>query len=126
MVLKMVRDASRRKQKYEAKIDADVMRSRILAHKASMVSQMESATADLATLESEVKRVVEAQTTPPYGHQIPACLNIGRELWKIARKFSGGTLTAEATVICDKWYAKGINQDWIIAIAELFGVTWTP
>lgn len=122
----MVRDASRRKQKYEAKIDADVMRSRILAHKTSMVEQMESRLADLATVESEVKRVVEGQTTPPYSHEIPALLNVGRELYRLSKRFSGGTFEAEAKLVCDKWSARGLNSDHIKAIAELFGYTWTP
>jgi hypothetical protein len=120
----MVRDAARRKEKYEAKIDADVMRSRILAHKDSMVAQMEAATADLATLETEVKRVIEGQTTPIFGHEIPAYLNVGRELWKLSRKFSGTTMASEADVILDKWKAKGLSQWALTLIAQLFGVTY--
>jgi len=120
----MVRDASRRKQKYEAKIDADVMRSRILAHKSAMVEQMEAKTADLATLEAEVKRVVEAQTTPIYTHLIPAYLNVGRQLYKLQKNFSGTTYTAEAKIVLDKWKAKGLTQYVLTAIAKLFGVTY--
>lgn len=121
----MVRPASRRKEKYEAKIDADVMRSRILAHKSSMVEQMEVATADLATLEAEVKRVVEGYVSPVASMMIPFYLNVGRELYKKSKKFSGNTFTAEAKVCCDKWFARGLYKPVIILIAALFGYTYT-
>jgi len=119
----MVREASRRKQKYEAKIDADVMRSRILAHKSAMVEQMEAKTADLATLETEVKRVVEAQPTV-YTHLIPAYLNVGRQLYKLQKNFSGKTYTAEAKLVLDKWKGKGLVQAILTEIAKLFGITY--
>jgi len=121
----MVREASRRKQKYEAKIDADVIRSRILAHKASMVEQMESRLADLATVEAEVKRVIEGDETPPYGHEIPAYLNVGRELYRISKRFTGGSFTQEAEIVLDKWYARGLKDFLLEEIAKLFGKTWT-
>lgn len=121
----MVREASRRKAKYEAKIDADVARSRILALKTSMVNQMEAASADLATVESEVKRVIEGQTTSIYSHEIPAYLNVGRELYRLSRKFSGTTFESEAKIVCDKWKAKGLQVWALTEIAKLFGVTYT-
>jgi len=120
----MVRDASRRKEKYEGKIDADVMRTRITALKPSMVEQMESRSADLATLETEVKRVIEGQTTPIYGHQIPAYLNVGRELYRISKRFSGTTFDSEAEVVLDKWKAKGLATWALKLISTLFGYTY--
>jgi len=120
----MVRDASRRKQKYEGKIDADVMRSRILALKASMVEQVESKFADLATIETEVKRVIEGQKTPVYSHLIPFYLNVGRELYRIQKRFTGTTFSSEAKVTLDKWKARGLSQWCLTDIAKLFGVTY--
>jgi len=119
----MVRDASRRKQKYEGKIDADVMRSRILALKDGMVEQMEAKTADLATLETEVKRVIEAQQTV-FTHLIPAYLNVGRQLYKLQKNFGGNTFKAEADIVLDKWKAKGLTVAILTEIAKLFGVTY--
>jgi len=119
----MVRSADRRKQKYEAKIDADVMRSRILALKSGMVEQVEAKFADLATLEAEVKRVVEAQTTV-YPHLIPFYLNVGRELYRLSKKFTGITFAVEGKVICDKWKARGLTSAIITEIAKLFGLTY--
>jgi hypothetical protein len=122
----MVREASLRKKKYEAKIDADVQRSRILALKESMVEQQEGMTASLATLETELKRVVEGQATPVFGHQMPAYLNVARELWSKQRKFSGKTVEGEYAIVLDKWFAKGLNK-WILrSIGKLFGITYLP
>jgi len=121
----MVRDASRRKQKYEGKIDGDVFRSRILALKDTMVEQMEAKTADLATLEAEVKRVIEGETTVIYGHQIPAYLNVGRELYRLSKHFTGTTFTNEAEVVLDKWKAKGLSVWALAAIAKLFGKSYS-
>jgi hypothetical protein len=120
----MVRSAERRKAKYEAKVDADVFRSRILAQKTAMVTNMESAAADLATTEAEVKRVIENMTTPVYGHSIPAYLNVGRQLYKLSKKFSGATLNAEAQTVLVKWKAKGLDHHGLVEIAKLFGITY--
>jgi len=120
----MVRDASRRKQKYAAKIDADVIRSRIMAFKGSMVEQMEAKTAELATLESNIKAVLEAQTTTVYSAFVPMYLNVGRELYKLSKKFGGSTFEAEAKIVLDKWKARGLAQAILTDIAALFGVTY--
>jgi len=120
----MVRDASLRKAKYEGKIDADVMRSRILALKDSMVAQVESKFADLATLEAEVKRVVEGQKTPVYSHLIPFYLNVGRELYRLQKRFTGSTYSSEAKISIDKWKARGLVQSVLTDIAKLFGITY--
>lgn len=122
----MVREASRRKEKYEAKIDADVSRSRILALKTSMVEQQEARQAELATNEAEIKKTVEGGTTKVYGHMIPAYLNVGRQLFKLSKKFSGTTLTEEAKVIMDKWFSKGLDSFLIRAIGRLYGIEYKP
>lgn len=121
----MVREASRRTVKYAAKIDADVQRSRILALKDSMVEQVQARNAELATNEANIKTVVEASTPTIYGHQIPAYLNVGRELFKLSKKFTGTTFTKEADAVCDKWVVgKGLTEAVVTAIAKLYGVTY--
>jgi hypothetical protein len=121
----MVRTAAQRKAKYEAKIDADVMRSRILAQKADMVTNMEDQTSQLAALEMQIKGVIEGQTTPIYGSFIPMYLNVGRALYAKQRKFGTSTFQAEAAVILDSADSKGLEAWALTVIAELFGVTWS-
>jgi len=122
----MVREASRRAQKYEGKIDADVSRTRILALKTTMVEQQQARQAELATNEAEIKRVVEGQATPVFGHQIPAYLNVGRQLYALSKKFSGVTFTSEAELIMDKWFDKGLDAYIIRLIGKLYGITYLP
>jgi len=122
----MVKTAEQRVRKYTAKIDADVVRSRIAAQKDHMTEQMEARAAELATIEKNIKAILENQTTPIYSAFIPMYLNVGRELYKLQKKFTGSTFSAEAKVVLDKWNARGLTGTVLQAIAELFGVTWTP
>jgi len=121
----MVRPAVRRRQKYEAKIDPDVLRSRILAFKSSMTEQMDEKAAELATLETQVKSILEAQTTTVYSAFVPMYLNVGRQLYRLSKKFGGATFEAEAKIILDKWKARGLSATILAAIAKLFGITYT-
>jgi hypothetical protein len=121
----MVRDAAYRKAKYEAKIDADVQRSRIAAMKTSMVEQMDSKSAELATIETNIKAVLEGQTPAIFSPFIPMYLNVGRELYAKSKKFGGTTFEAEAGVVCDKWTTRGLRGPVVEAIATLFGSSWT-
>jgi TRAP-type mannitol/chloroaromatic compound transport system substrate-binding protein len=120
----MVRDATRRAAKFEGKIDADVMRSRITALKDSMVEQMQAKAAELATLEANIKSVVENASETVYSHQIPAYLNVGREIYKKSKNFTGKTFEGEATAILCKWHQKGLKEAVLTDIAKLFGITW--
>jgi hypothetical protein len=121
----MVRPATRRRQKYEAKIDPDVLRSRILAFKSAMTEQMDEKASELATLETQVKSILEAQTTTIYSPFIPMYLNVGRELYRLSKKFGGKTFEGEAVAVLDKWKTRGLNKDVLSEIAGLFGVTYT-
>lgn len=122
----MVREATLRKKKYESKIDADVIRSRIEKLKDTMVSQVSDRYPELATIEANVKAVVEAITPAIPSMFLPAYLNVGRELYGLSRRFSGATFGLEAQVCLNKWYARGLNASALQGIAKLFGVTWTP
>jgi hypothetical protein len=121
----MVRDATHRKAKYEAKIDADVIRSRITALKPSMAEQMDSASAELATVETNVKAILEASTTTIFSCYNPMYLNAGRELYSKQKRFGGGTFQAESGVILDKWLTRGLNGKVLENIGQLFGSSWT-
>lgn len=120
----MVKSAARRAAKYEAKIDADVQRTRILALKADMVLNATAAQGSLATIEAEIKKILEGNETPPWGYQIPSLLNVARNLFALSNRFSGATFTAEAGAALDAFYARGLSDDYLIPIAAYFGITW--
>jgi hypothetical protein len=121
----MVKSADKRKANYEAKIDADVQRSRILARKDSMVVNAEGAMANLTQVEEEVKAAIQGISPTIYSITIPAYLNVGRELWSKQQKFSGVTYAAEANQVLTKWKARGLSGPALIAIALLFGYVYT-
>ena len=121
----MVKSADRRKAKYEAKVDADVARSRILALKDNMVANAEGAFANLAQMEQEIKSAIMGLAVTVPSIMIPAYLNVGRELWKKSNKFTGTTFAQEANLTLTKWKARGLVGTPLIAIALLFGYTYT-
>jgi len=121
----MVRSATYRKAKYTAKIDADVQRSRISALKDSMAEQMQTASAELATVETNVKAILEAETSAISSIFVPQYLNVGRQLYRLSKKFGGSTFDLEAGVVCDKWVSRGLKGQVVEKIAQLFGSTWT-
>lgn len=120
----MVRTADRRKAKYEAKIDADVQRSRILAQKDSMVTNAEGMFAQLAQMEQEVKVAIMNLAITVPSIMIPAYLNVGRELWKKQQKFTGKTYNQECALTLAKWASRGLIASALTAVAALFGVTY--
>lgn len=121
----MVKSADRRKAKYQAKIDPDVMRARILAQQTDMVTNAEGAFANLAQIENEVKACIMNLTVTVPSIMVPAYMNVGRQLWKLQQKFSGTTYAAEAQLVLTKWQARGLIYTPLKAIALLFGFTYT-
>jgi len=120
----MVKPADRRAAKYAAKIDADVQRTRILALKTDMTANQAPASASLATLEAEIKKILEGNTTPPWGYEIPMLLNVARKLFKLSVSFSANTFEAEAGAWLDQCAARGIEAIYLTPIAAYFGVTY--
>ncbi|MEO0075106.1 MAG: hypothetical protein ABIK31_03230, partial [candidate division WOR-3 bacterium] len=41
----------------------------------------------------------------------PSYLNFGREVFKLAAKFSGGQLINAVDVVLNKWVARGLDRD---------------
>ncbi len=122
----MVRPQTYRIKKYDAKITGDVVKARFDALKSVMVEQQEVRFSDLVNLENTVKSIVEPKGVPTI--LIPHYLNFGRELYSITQRFSGATLNTEATLVYQKWKARGLDPALLKAIAQAFGVdtsTWS-
>jgi len=116
----MVKPQVYRQKRYEAKIDADVVRARFVAQKDVMAEQTSAKFSDLATMETSVKAILEPLGVPTI--QIPFYLNFGRELYSLTSNFSGATLANEAKVKYEKWKARGLSADNLKAIAQSFGI----
>jgi len=53
---------------------------------------------------------------------IPHYLNFARELYRLAQRFSGTTLNNEATLVFQKWKARGLTVDILKSIGSAFGI----
>ena len=45
-------------------------------------------------------------------------LDFGRELWKLTNRISGNSATAEATILRDKWAARGLSPEVLNKVAK--------
>ena len=103
----MVRDATRRKRRYEEKIDPDVIGARFRDLKDVMVDQQSEYFPQIANVEAKVKQEVEAAGVPSY--QVAQYINVGRECYSIAKRFSQATRDQEAQRVVDKWASRGLD-----------------
>ena len=119
----MVRPQVYRIKKYEGKVVGDVVKARFDALKETMAEQQEVRFSDLVNLENTVKGIVEPQGVPTI--LIPHYLNFGRELYSLTQRFSGVTLNTEATLVFQKWKARGLQVALLKAIGSAFGIDTT-
>lgn len=115
-----VRPAGYRRKKYEAKIDGVIIGQRFTAQKENMVDQTDERFAELVKIEDDVKSILESNAVPTI--QIPFYLNYARELYRLKKAFTGGTLTAEAEVLQNKWIARGLDLSMLNGIKRYFAI----
>jgi len=117
----MVRDATRRSDKYAAKISGDVTKNRIDALKSSMVDQATDRFGELVSKEQAINQKIEAWGV----HSItkPFYLSYGRKLYGLTRKHSGTTLNEEACIATSTFTSRGLNPYYLQVIAQdVFGI----
>ena len=112
----MVRDATRRSDKYAAKISGDVTKSRIDALKSSMVDQATDRFGELVEKEQAINQKIEAWGV----HSItkPFYLSYGRKLYGLARKHTGDTLNEEAGIATAAFVSRGLDPYYLQTIAQ--------
>lgn len=115
MVILMVRDALRRRNKFEAKLDGSVAEKRTDAYKTYQVALHTT----MQTL--LVAKEIEAKTTilEPNGisvNEIPFYLNAMREFCRCTRNFTSLTRENECENIYLMWVEKGLTP---IIVAQL-------
>jgi len=117
----MVREASRREKKYEAKVDAEVLSRQTTALKPLMVKGQRDYFPQITSLEQRIKRLVEAKGVTTL--QVRDYLNFGREMLDLSKRFSGTTLNAEAQLKVNKWSERGLDGSTLVEVAQLVGIT---
>jgi len=117
----MVRSASTRTNKFNAKWDGSVVNQRITEYKPYMVEQINIAYAIQEHIETKVKDYLEPLGM--YTIQQHHYMNFAQKLWALGRMFTGETLRMEAELEASKWLRRGLNATHLIAIAQLMGIT---
>ena len=117
----MVRKSEFRRRKYEAAVDPEGVKRRIQALKPMMVDQESRYLAQISLIELKVKAIVEAAGVPSM--LVSQYVNFGREMWTKCDSFTGATLQAEAQLLVNKWAGRDLEEQLLVRITELFGVT---
>uniref|UniRef100_A0A7C3YZK2 Uncharacterized protein n=1 Tax=candidate division WOR-3 bacterium TaxID=2052148 RepID=A0A7C3YZK2_UNCW3 len=120
-----VRNALRRKEKYEIKLDPDVVKQRFSGQKEKMVDQIADIFPSLVALEEAAKTVLDAEGVPISLY--PMYLDYARELWRLVNKFGGDVLYNETRILENKWVARALSQPVLERLrVEIFGITLPP
>ena len=119
----MVRSATTRTNKFNAKWDGTVVNQRLTEYKPYMVEQVGAAYPVQVQIENKVKDYLEPLGM--YTIQQHHYMNYAQELWAKTRMFTGETLRMEAELVASKWLRRGLNPTHLIEIAARLGVTLT-
>lgn len=120
----MVREAAKRKKKFEAGVDGDAIGKKITRLKPGMVEGQATHMGAVVLIEGKVKQLVEAAGVSSM--QVAQYLNVARKMMKICGKFSGTTRDNECARIHDLWVGRGLDTGLITSIAAMCGCAVTP
>ena len=112
----MVRGATRRSAKYNAKIVGDVVKNRIDAQKQDMVDQATDQFGFLVAKEQAINQKIEAWAV--HSIEKPFYLSYGRKLYGLGRKHTGGTLDEEACIATKAFIERGLDPYYLQEIAQ--------
>lgn len=115
----MVRDASVRMRRYEKGINPDVIGARFGQVKAGMVRLESEYLAQITLVEGEVKRIVEAVGVPTF--EVAQYVNVGRQCYSIAKRFSQATRDLEAQRVVNKWASRGLDGPLLVLACRAGG-----
>ncbi len=103
-----VRNAYRRIQKWEANLTGEALSEKVGRLKDMMKSQVEEMFPALVDMENGVKTVLDEEGVSTT--QYPFYINFGRQCFKLAREFAGGTLINRVNIALQRWVADGFTQ----------------
>jgi len=116
----MVRDSRLRKEKWNAKIDPNVIGKLWQNVKPIAFEEVSTGLDLLANYENKAKKIIEKRGVPIFLH--PQYINYARELGELSKNFTGDTLNSEASNIAQKWYMRGLDPSILKDIAKEFGI----
>jgi hypothetical protein len=109
-------DSVRRISRWQAKCTPERTRATLDAIQDDMKARYAAATAALTTMETDVKQTLNAQGVNTINY-VPY-LSFVRQLFKPTNRkgITGESMAIEAKVLMDKWHARGLNRDVLVAI----------
>jgi hypothetical protein len=109
-------DSLRRTTRWQVKCTPERTKATLDAIRDDMKARYAAATAALTQMEIDVKQTLNAQGVNTINY-VPY-LSFARQLFKLSNKrnISGESLAIEAKVLVDKWHARGLNRDVLVAI----------
>ena len=109
-------DSLRRVSRWQAKCTPERTKATLDSIRADMTARYEAATALLSAMETEVKQTLNAKGVNTINY-VPY-LSFARQLFKLSNRknISGESMAIEAKVLVDKWAARGLNHDVLVAI----------
>lgn len=118
----MVRSSANRIAKYDAKLVGDVIKNRIDAQRAGMVSQETIKFGELETVETNCKTLLVGWGVSVT--LIPSYLAYARECYRINATHQGAIGITEMCIAANKWEARLLNIYYLQQIAfSVTGVT---
>ena len=115
----MVRDAARRKKKYEAGVDGEAIGRKIGRLKPGMVEQESLYFAEIAEVERKAKAFCEQLGIASW--EVAMYLIVARQCYSLAKRFTQATRDQEAQRLVNLWAARGLNPGLLADVCRAGG-----
>ncbi len=121
----MARNAYRRIQKYEAKLDPEIIKNRFVVQKAAMIDQEADIFAQIVAIEEAAKTILDNEGVPITLY--PMYLSYVREVWRLQNNFGGEVLYDEVRIAEAKWVSRALSATVLERLrVDIFGITLPP
>jgi hypothetical protein len=94
---------------WEAKVAGEAQSVVMGRVKAIAFAEVQNRFPEIVDMENGVKDVLEEASLPTI--MFPPYLCAGRQMYRLKRKFSGGTLLKEVDNIINNWITRGLDED---------------
>lgn len=116
-------DKMKRFTSWNVKYNTERIKATLDAMRPDMQARYQAAMTAMLAIDTKVKQVLNTNSVSTILY-VPY-LSFGRQIWKLSRQqdISGESLQLAAKVLRDKWKARGLDQDVLLAVQkEVFSV----
>ncbi|MEO0110656.1 MAG: hypothetical protein ABIL00_07770 [candidate division WOR-3 bacterium] len=117
-----MRDALRRVEKYQSKLDPEIIGRDLAQLKEKMVSQIGAYFIEIFEIETKAKAILSEYDIPV--SLIPSYLCYARELYSLSKRYAGFPLFREIRIREGKWRGRELDLNILKRIrVDIFGIT---